>query len=397
MSHPIPVEEALFLLQAHALDLLAEKVPVAEAAGRRLAQPVTARLTHPPAAVSAMDGYAVRLADVRSPGAKLTVVGTAPAGAPFVDHLKPGQAVRIFTGGHLPAGADHIVIQEDTRPEGDQVYCINGYEAPAFVRAAGIDFTLGERLIDAGAVLTPAAVALAAAANHGHLSVIRRPRVGILANGDELRPPGSDLLPGQVVNANADGLGALVAAWGGEPVDLGIASDSTASILERIQSADIDLFLPVGGASVGDHDHMRAAFKADGFQPVFEKVAIKPGKPTWFSRRDGQRVLGLPGNPASAFVCAHLFLKPLLTGTFTLPTHSAILATPLAANGNREQFLRARVNFSQQGQLIAEAAPDQDSSLLKPLLTSNGLIRRKALAAAEPAGASLPILLIGPL
>lgn len=397
MSRPIPVKEALALLAAHAFELPAQQVPLSEAAGRRLAQPVAARLTQPPAAVSAMDGYAGRLADVRAPGAKLTIIGAAPAGTPFTGHLKAGEAVRIFTGGHLPTGADHVVIQEDAQAEGDQVHCLKGYETSEFVRAAGIDFAEGERLIAAGAILTPAALALAGAGNHGLVSVFRRLRVGILANGDELRPPGSDLLAGQVVNANAACLGALIADWGGEPVDLGIAPDSTGSILEHIQSADIDLFVPVGGASVGDHDHMRAAFAQAGFLPLFEKIAVKPGKPTWFSWRDGQRVLGLPGNPASAFVCAHLFLQPLLTGIFTLPTVPASLAAALPANGSREQFLRARVSVSAQGQIVAEAAPNQDSSLLKPLLTANGLIRRKALAAAEPAGESLPVLLIGPL
>lgn len=397
MSQLISVEDALALLQAHALDLPSESVTVAEAAGRRLAETVIARLTQPPAALSAMDGYAVRLADVRRPGTKLTIIGTSPAGAPFTDHVEPGQAVRIFTGGHLPSGTDHIIIQEDTAPEGEVVCCLNGYDAPEFVRAAGLDFAEGERLIEAGTVLTPVGLALAAAANYGHLTVFRRPRVGILANGDELRPPGSDLAPGQVVNANAGGLGALVASWGGEPVDLGIAPDRPDAILERIQSADIDLFLPVGGASVGDHDHMRSAFETAGFAPVFGKIAVKPGKPTWFARREGQRVLGLPGNPASAFVCAHLFLKPLLTGTFALPIQHATLANPLPANGNREQFLRARISLSPQGQLRADAARDQDSSLLKPLLWSNGLLRRTANAPAEPAGASLPFLLIGPL
>ena len=397
MSRLVSVEDALGLLKAHALDLPVQKVTVADCAGRRLAETAIARLTQPPAAVSAMDGYAVRLADVRAPGARLTVIGAAPAGAPFAGEVGPGQAVRIFTGGHLPAGADHIVIQEDTAPDGEKIHCLNGYDASEFVRAAGLDFAEGERLIEAGAVLTPAALALAAAANLGDLSVFRRPRVGILANGDELRPPGSDLLPGQVVNANAGGLGALVSFWGGEPVDLGIAPDSPDAILEHIQTTNIDLFLPVGGASVGDHDHMRAAFLKAGFKPVFEKIAVKPGKPTWFSQRGNQRVLGLPGNPASAFVCAQLFLRPLLTGTFTLPVLPAILAAPLPANGNREQFLRAHISLSPHGQLMAETARNQDSSLLKPLLWSNGLIRRAAHAPAEPAGASLNFLLIGQL
>jgi molybdopterin molybdotransferase len=397
MNRPIPVERALGLLQENALMLPSKQVPLAEAAGCRLAEPVISRVTQPPAAVSAMDGFAVRLADVRAPGAMLAVIGTSPAGTPFAGLLKPGEAVRIFTGGHLPPGANHVVIQEDAEIAGDQVRCLRGYTAAEFVRAAGIDFSEAERLLDTGAMLTPAALALAAAANHGHLEVIRRPRVGILANGDELRPPGSELQPGQVINANAAGLSALIDSWGGEPVDLGIASDSMASILDNIQSADVDLFVPVGGASVGDHDHMRAAFAEAGFDTIFEKISVKPGKPTWFSRRGAQRVLGLPGNPASAFVCAHLFVRPLLTGHFALPSLTAKLATPLPANGGREEFLRARIHVSPQGLLLAEAAPNQDSSLLKPFLTANGLIRRQADAAAETAGALIPVLVIGQL
>ncbi|KCZ99106.1 molybdopterin biosynthesis protein MoeA [Hyphomonas polymorpha PS728] len=397
MNRPIPVEQALGLLQENALTLPSRQVPLSEAAGCRLAEPVISRVTQPPAAVSAMDGFAVRLADVRAPGATLAVIGTAPAGTPFTGLLKPGQAVRIFTGGHLPPGADHIVIQEDAEISGDQVRCLRGYAASEFVRAAGIDFSEGERLLNTGAILTPAALSLVAAANHGHLQVTRRPRVGILANGDELRPPGSELRPGQVINANAAGLSALIASWGGDPVDLGIASDSMASILDHVQSADVDLFVPVGGASVGDHDHMRAAFRESGFEPIFEKIAVKPGKPTWFSRRGAQRVLGLPGNPASAFVCAHLFVRPLLTGHFVLPSLTATLAAPLPANGAREEFLRARVHVSPQGLLLADAAPNQDSSLLKPFLTANGLIRRPAHAPAGMTGAAVPVLLIGQL
>ncbi|MFN7167620.1 MAG: molybdopterin molybdotransferase MoeA [Pannonibacter sp.] len=278
-----------------------------------------------------------------------------------------------------------------------QVVCRKSYDATEFVRLAGIDFLEGETLISSGTVLTPAALSLAAASNHGALSVHKRPRVGILANGDELRPPGTALTEGQVVNANPAGLSALVRAWGGEPVDLGIAGDSVDAILRRIQDTAIDLFLPVGGASVGDHDHMRAAFAVAGFEPVFEKIAVKPGKPTWLSRRNGQRVLGLPGNPASALVCAHLFLKPLLLDTFSLPTLAAELAEPLPANDAREQFLRAAVQVSGPGRLIVKAASDQDSSLLKPFLSANGLIRRMSNAGAAPAGAVLPVVMIGAL
>ncbi len=397
MSGLVSVDDALVLLGRNRLTLQTETVALDAASGRRLAAPLVARVTQPPAAISAMDGYAVRLADVRAPGAVLDVIGEAPAGLPFRGEVRVGAAVRIFTGAHIPEGADHVVIQEDAERRDGQVVCRKSYDASAFVRLAGIDFLEGETLISSGTVLTPVALSLVAASNHAELHVFKRPRIGLLANGDELRPPGSVLAEGQVVNANPASLSALVRAWGGEPVDLGIAGDSVDAILRRIQDTAIDLFLPVGGASVGDHDHMRAAFAIAGFEPVFEKIAVKPGKPTWLSRRNGQRVLGLPGNPASALVCAHLFLKPLLLDSFSLQILPAELAEPLPANDAREQFLRAVVQVSGQGRLVVKAASDQDSSLLKPFLSANGLIRRMPNAGAAPAGAVLPVVMIGAL
>lgn len=393
----VSVDQALDILGANRLMLDVETIEVSTGAGRRLVAPLYARLTQPPAPVSAMDGYAVRLADVQRPGNVLRVIGEAPAGRPFNGRVHAGEAVRIFTGAHMPAGSNHVVIQEDTRRVGARVICDMGYTAPEYVRAAGIDFSEGDLLIPSGSRLSPVALALAAAANHATIDVAKRPRVGILANGDELRAPGACLADGEVVNANPAGLSALVSAWGGDPVDLGIAADSVESIQARIQSPDIDVFVPVGGASVGDHDHMRAAFLGAGFEAVFEKVAVKPGKPTWFSRRGPQRALGLPGNPASALVCAQLFLKPFLEDTFSIPTIIAELTSPLPANGNREQFLRASAHVSDQGGVCVTPLPNQDSSLLVPFLSANALIRRSANAAEAPQGAKLSVVMIAPL
>lgn len=398
MSGLISVDEALSRLAANALPVKFETVPLTEASGRRLEKPVVAKVSRPPAAVSAMDGYAVRLANVNAAGATLNVIGTAPAGTPFDETVGDGEAVRIFTGGEIPPGADHIVIQEDVSREGDQITCHEAYSGPQFIRAAGLDFSEGNTLIESGTVLGPAELATAAAANHGQLAVRKRPRVGILANGDELRPPGSELKCGQIVNSNPAGLSALIEAWGGEAVDLGIAKDSIASIRAHIEAdKDIDLFLPVGGASVGDHDYMRGAFAEAGFEPVFQKVAVKPGKPTWFSTRGDQRVLGLPGNPASAFVCAHLFASVLLAAPWAERQVSAPLKAPLKPNGNREQFLRATATLSADGTLSVVAADNQDSSLLHPFLTCNALIRRTIGAESKAAGETVRILLIGPL
>jgi molybdopterin molybdotransferase len=398
MSGLISVDQALAHLAMYPLPVMHRTVPLSEALGRRLAEPVLARVTRPPAAVSAMDGYAVRLDDVRKPGGQLRVIGQAPAGTPFDQTVGAGEAVRIFTGGELPDGADHIVIQEDAVRNGDVVTCKDSYAQAQFVRAAGLDFSEGETLIEAGTVIGAAELAIAAAANRATLKVVQRPRVGILANGDELRPPGSELKRGQIVNSNPAGLAPLIQAWGGEPIDLGVASDSVESIREHMHvGGEIDLYLPVGGASVGDHDYMRAAFAEEGFTPVFEKVAVKPGKPTWFSTRGDQRVLGLPGNPASAFVCAHLFASALLGVAWTERQVMAQLSAPLKESGKREQFLRAMATLGEDGQLRVEAATNQDSSLLRPFLSCNALIRREIGAAGKSMGDTVPIIMIGPL
>lgn len=393
MSGLISVDEAHHLLAEQRLTPRIDSLPVADAQGHTLAQAITAKVSRPPNAVSAMDGYAVRLADVSEAGARLEVIGEAPAGAPFAGTIGKGQAVRIFTGGEIPEGADHIVIQEDVSREDKLVTCRNAYDTSAYVRPAGMDFRTGDPLLEAGTRLEAAELALIAAANHGKVPVWRKLRVGILANGNELKAPGSDLAPGEIVNSNPAGLAALIRGWGGEPVDLGIADDSMESIRNSVETAShIDIFLPVGGASVGDHDLMRPAFAAEGFEPVFAKIAVKPGKPTWFSTRGNQRVLGLPGNPASALVCAHLFLQPLLNRS-GLPQVPARLASPLKANGAREQYLRAEVHVSEDGVLLTKAADNQDSSLITPFIKAGGLIRRRPDAPALETGETVDLLL----
>lgn len=396
MSGLISVDEAIALLVEHALDLPVETVSLENALGARLANPLKAKVSRPPAAVSAMDGYAVRLRDVSSANASLKVIGEAPAGAPFAGSVGPGEAVRIFTGGVVPEGSDHIVIQEDATRDGETLVCQRGYQASEFVRDAGRDFGEGDLLLDAGTVIGPAELALAAAANHATLEIVRRPRIGLLANGDELKAPGSALRPGEIINSNPVALSAMITDWGGVPVDLGVASDSENSIRSFIKNAeDIDLFLPIGGASVGDHDHMRSAFAAEKFEPVFEKIAVRPGKPTWFSKQDKQLVLGLPGNPASAFVCAQLFARVLIAATGKLETHTAQLGKALAANGPREHFMRADVEIAVNGALIATPADDQDSSLIRPFLNAKGLIRRLPHAPPVEQGDSIEFVPIG--
>ncbi len=375
-----------------------ERVPLQSGVGRTLAAPVIAKHTHPPKDMSAMDGYAARIDDCTL-GAALNVIGEAPAGHPYSGTVGPGQCVRLFTGSVVPAGADHVIIQEDVERQNDTITIKAAQGTARHIRAAGIDFRSGDVLIPEGTRLTARQLSICASANHADLSVRRGPRVALLANGDELRPPGSALEPGQIIASNEYSLTALIEAWGGTVINLGIAPDDPKDIRARIEAADeADVFVPVGGASVGDHDHMKTVFADLEFEPVFSKVAVRPGKPTWMSRRGDRLVLGLPGNPASALVCAHLFLKPLiarLMGSEDLhKTVPANLLASLSANGGRESFLRGRMDYSSDGGCVVMPAGNQDSSLLSPFVTSNVLIHRPVDALALDEGDAVECVLL---
>lgn len=390
------VDQALALLAEHAAArvLPVETVPLVLSAGRRLAEPVVAKVSQPPAAVSAMDGYAIRFGDLSASqgmNSEFKVIGESRAGGPFSGSVNAKQAVRIFTGAVMPAGSDHVLIQEDVIREGDHIEVVHPQSAPANIRRKGRDFLEGATLVPAGFMMTPGAISLAAAGNLATLHVRKRPRVAVLANGDELVEPGSALAPGQVVNSIQPALMELICRWGAEPISLGVASDTEADVRRRIET-DADVILSIGGASVGDYDVVRTAFAASGFVPVFEKISVKPGKPTWFSTRDRQFVLGLPGNPAAALVTARLFLRPLLDalgGAPQEPRHRhprAIIETPLPGAGNREEYLRSILTIDADGRAHARPAEDQDSSLISPFLTANILVRRPASSPAAPAG-----------
>ena len=398
MTPPIPLDEALRLLLDGYGRLGSEEVAVADAAWRILAAPLIATHDQPPAPMSAMDGYAVRSADVAA-GAVLRLIGEAPAGAPFVGTVGEGECVAIATGGVVPDGADRVITQENATRDGDRV-TINDPSGPLFVRSKGMDFAAGQSLLAAGALLSPAAIGLAAASGSASVAVARRPRVAIIASGDELREPGQPLGPGAAYNSAAYALAALVEAWGGEAVHVVTLPDElepSIAALRAIPRADV--YLPIGGASVGKRDVLRPAFEALGARLVFSRIAVIPGKPSWHARLpDGRAVLGLPGNPSSAFVCAHLLLRPLLAALTgqdpALPLLSAKLGAPLPANGPREAWLRATLAI-EDGIATVTADARQDSGLQTPLAAANALLRRAPRARAASPGEMVDLMRIG--
>jgi molybdopterin molybdotransferase len=393
----ISVEEALTRFLALIEPLAPEQVSLDDGLGRVLAENVTARRTQPPFAVSAMDGYAVRAADVAQVPARLRIVGSVPAGSAHDGAIGPGEAVRIFTGAPLPPGADCIVIQEDTARDGDIVTVREGAPAGTYVRPEGLDFRAGEIGLAAGRLLTARDIGLAAAMNRPWLMVRRRPRIAILPTGDEIVMPGDPVGPNQIVSSNAPALGALVAACGGIPIQLGIAADDHAS-LQRMAAgaAGADLLVTTGGASVGDHDLVREALGEHGLELDFWKIAMRPGKPLMVGRLRGTPMLGLPGNPVSTIVCGLLFLRPALLKMLGIAaqdeTRTARLAVPLGANDRRQDYLRAEYRLRADGELEVEAFRRQDSSMMSLLSRANCLVVRPPLAPPAPTGARVPIL-----
>jgi molybdopterin molybdotransferase len=380
--------------------LPSEQVSLGAALGRVLSADVAARLTQPPADVSAMDGYAVRAQDVTTLPTALKVVGTVPAGALHQGAVGKGEAVRIFTGAVVPKGATTIVIQENTKREGDTVHVVDG-AAPAgrHIRRAGIDFKKGDKLLKAGHRLTPRDIALAAAMNHQSLPCARPPRVAVLATGDELLPPGGEPGPAQIIASSAPGILAHALDWGGTVRDLGIARDKIDDIRFKATTADgCDLFVTLGGASVGDHDLIQKALSPE-LKVAFWKIAMRPGKPLIFGRYQSIPFLGLPGNPVSAMVCALLFLRPMilrLLGSTEPPFHvsQARLATPLPQNDARQEYLRCHVRMESDGTSVAEPFPVQDSSMLKPLAQAGALIVRPPGDPAKAAGDAVSLLFL---
>lgn len=398
----LPVPEALSRLLTDAVPLGAEQVALAEAAGRVLAEPLAALRTQPPFDASAMDGYALRAADVASLPARLSVTGMAAAGHGFRGAVGPGEAVRIFTGAPLPVGADTIAIQENVRRIDERtIDVLEPAPAGRHIRRLGLDFVEGQPLLEAGRMIDAAALSLAASANHPVLSVVRKPLVAILATGDELRVPGSVLGDDQIIASNAYGVAALAAEAGARVLDLGIAPDERGAIVARLaqaRAAGADVVVTLGGASVGEHDLIREVLVAEGVVLDFWRIAMRPGKPLMFGRTDTARYLGLPGNPVASLVCSHLFLKPLLARlggrSHRADRRAARLASPMAENDLREDYVRATLTRGPNGELFARPFPIQDSSMLKLLAGANALIVRPPHAAAAAPGDPCEVLIL---
>ncbi len=396
----ISVEDALTRLLDRVEPLETQRVPLNEADGRVLAEDLAATRTKPPFAASAMDGYAVRAADVESVPSTLKVIGEAPAGHGFSGTVGAGECVRIFTGAPLPEGTDSILIQENATRDGDTIVTSEATPHGLYVRRAGLDFTKGDVLLKAGTRLCYRSLALAAAMNHAELPVHRRPRVAVLATGDELVSPGTEPAPDQIVASNQFGISALTRAHGGEARMLEIARDDQVAIATQVRAAlewGADILVTLGGASVGDHDLVQESLGNEGMELAFWRIAMRPGKPLMFGHLGPMRVLGLPGNPVSSMVCGLLFLKPLLDGMLGQPsgsqrTEDAVLGEPLKANDRRQDYLRARLGRDEAGRLIATPFVLQDSSMLATLAEADALIIRAPHAKAAEAGDSVRII-----
>ena len=374
-------------------------IPLSQALGRFLAEDISARLTLPPHDVSAMDGYAVRATDVATCPAELTRVGESAAGHPWPGHLEPGKAVRIFTGGYVPDGADTIVIQEnvDAAQESDNtpITVRQGAAKGRFIRPAGLDISAGDMALAKGTCLSARSIGLATAAGATSATVSAPPRIGILSTGDELVAAGETPGPGQIISSNAAFLTAFVKGYGAEPVDLGIIKDQPGAVYDAVTAAEnLHLVVTTGGASVGSHDHIASDLAAGALD--FWKIAMRPGKPLIWGKIGDTPLLGLPGNPVSTAVCALVFLAPAICklggGTPQHYVFSAPLTTDMPENDQRQDYIRATLTTDANGQIQISPAPRQDSSMMATLAHANAFIVRPPFDPSKAAGDRVDVL-----
>jgi molybdopterin molybdotransferase len=394
-----PVAEAMAKIIGAAKLLPSESVKLQEAHGRILAKPVIAKRDQPPFDNSAMDGYALRAADATA-GATLKLAGMSAAGHAFRGVVKPGQAVRIFTGAPLPKGVDAIVIQENATQAEGKVTINVAAVTHRHIRGRGLDFKAGDILVPAGTRLNARDIALAAAAGSATVSVRKNPRIAIITTGDELVEPGKRPRPDQIFSSNSLALETMARSWGADVTNLGIVQDSIkatkSAILGALKSAN--LIITTGGASVGEHDLVQAALKESGFRIGFWKIAMRPGKPLMFGTRGKVLAIGLPGNPVAAMVCTRVFVHPLLCAMAGRAADesaaTAILEMDLPANDKRQDYLRATLNHLPDGRRTARPAAVQDSSMQRTLREAQALIVRPPLAPPAKAGDIVPIILL---
>jgi len=392
----LSVAEALERVTKGLTPLETERVALDRANGRVLAEDIAAPLTQPPFNASAMDGYAARAEDLGTLPATLKLIGQSAAGAAFKGSVERGEAVRIYTGAPVPDGADTIVIQEHAE-EASGAVTVKEAGGP-HIRPRGQDFKQGDVLLTAGKVLGPRDLMLAAAMNQAELPVRRRPKVAILATGDEVVPPGSKLGADQIVSSVPAGIAALIEAHGGEAIPLGIAKDELKSVATLARTGKAaDILLTIGGASVGERDLVATALKSEGLELDFWKIAMRPGKPMLYGRLGSQRVLGVPGNPVSALLCAHIFLLPMLRRMLGIaaearPAPEAVLGEAVEANGAREHYMRATSTWREDGTRVVRPLSSQDSSLVAALVRADCLIVRTPHSPALPEGARVRIM-----
>lgn len=404
MADLLAVKDALARILKGVKPLVSEDISLAAATGRILAKDLAATRTQPPFDASAMDGYAVRAKDITKVPCRLDIIGEAPAGHRFSGEVKKGEAVRIFTGAPLPKGADTIVIQEDVLADNGSILVQQSVSVGTYVRPAGLDFKKDDVLISKGTVLDAGTVSLAAAMNHAKVPVVRKPRVAIIATGDELVMPGTQPAEDQIVASNSFGVAAIVTNAGGDFSDLGIANDTIESLQEKFSQsgcAEADIVITLGGASVGDHDLVREALKGHKVKLDFWKLAMRPGKPVMFgiSKINGKLVrhIGLPGNPVSSLVCAKIFVEPLVKKLLGLAPenerHAAIMDCDLPKNDQREEYMRA-IMRKKDGVIFVTPFKKQDSSIITLYAQANCLLVRPAHAKASSAGTPCEIIKI---